>query len=133
FSEVLRGLAEDLARLAIRKLITDKIFSTATTFFSGFPGIAAAHGADFIVGGRPGKDANFLPMKVTKGERVQVTPAGKQSTGNGNYYEININAPGADEGSMARLLELARVQIIPQAIIAARQSTIKSLQRPRFA
>ena len=43
------------------------------------PPIRAAGGADFIVSGVGGIDRNLVPLALTRGERVQVTPAGESN------------------------------------------------------
>lgn len=52
------------------------------TGFSGlFPGYA--NGGSFEVGGRGGTDANMVAFKATRGERVDITPAGAAARGGG--------------------------------------------------
>jgi hypothetical protein len=78
--------------------------------------IAAAHGVDFMVGGRGGTDANFVPLQVTRGERVSVeTPAQQRAgrTGGGDVY--HIDARGADGAGLRRL----------EALIAALHGSIE--------
>lgn len=47
------------------------------SLFGGLPG--HYNGADFTVGGRGGVDNNLVAFRATRGERVQVTPAGQSS------------------------------------------------------
>lgn len=42
-----------------------------------------AEGGSFIVGGRSGRDANLVPLRLTKGERVDITPAHEVGKGEG--------------------------------------------------
>ncbi len=71
---------------------------TGTSFIPSF-----AHGADFVVGGKPGIDRNLVPLNLTRGERVQITPAGEPSGG----LVVNINQPidarGAVEGTALQI------------------------------
>ncbi len=62
-----------------------------------------AHGGSFTVGGRGGFDRNLVAFNATRGERVQITPAGKSSGG----LVVNINQPidarGAVEGTAVQI------------------------------
>ncbi len=69
---------------------------TGTSTFASF-----AHGADFIVGGSPGIDNNLMTMALSRGERVQITPAG-QSRGGGGDVEVNIYAPPGSQVEESR-------------------------------
>ena len=101
FRDLADSIIRDLARMAIRASVTKPLFdffggvfdnvlnpatppiipSTAGTSTSteAFPSFT--HGADFIVGGRPGVDANAVRFNATKGERVRVTPEGQSGGG----------------------------------------------------
>ncbi len=70
---------------------------TGTSFIPSF-----AHGADFTVGGSPGIDNNLIQFNATRGERVQVTPAGQSRGGGGNKVEVNIYAPPGSEVEESR-------------------------------
>ncbi|GJL57820.1 MAG: hypothetical protein NPIRA03_06770 [Nitrospirales bacterium] len=60
------------------------------------PGFAS--GADFMVGGRGGVDANFFPMRLSKGERVMIeTPAQQREGRGGGEMTVNVhNYAGVD-------------------------------------
>ena len=69
-----------------------------------------ANGADFIVGGRGGVDTNLVQFMATRGERVQVTPAGRG--GGGAQVVVNIQTPDpaafrASRGQIAASLSQA--------------------------
>jgi len=53
--------------------------------------LGLAHGADFTVRGKGGTDTNLIPLALTAGERVQVTPAG--GGGGEKMTVINFNFP----------------------------------------
>lgn len=57
-----------------------------------------ANGTDFIVKGRSGVDANFLPMRLSNDERVRVeTPAQQREGRGGGEMTVNIfNTAGVD-------------------------------------
>lgn len=60
--------------------------------------IPANQGADFLVGGRGGVDRNYLPLAVSRGERVQVTPANQVTEGSGNNMRpIQFIVPVSDD------------------------------------
>ncbi len=58
---------------------------------SDIAGTPFAHGTDFTVRGKGGVDKNFVPLELTAGERVQVTPAGGDS--GEKMTVINFNFP----------------------------------------
>ena len=68
---------------------------TGTSSVSSF-----AHGGSFTVGGAGGIDRNLVQFKASRGERVDITPAGQS---NGNGTTIFIDATGADPAAIARL------------------------------
>jgi hypothetical protein len=68
------------------------------------------------------------------GEVVDVsTPGGGKGGRGGAGVTIQINAPGADAGTVARIKEIVRVEMVPQIIEAASQTTVSRLRRPKFA
>ncbi len=94
------NLLEALLKLAIQLLIIGPLLKSLglpggsaapslATLFGGFFG--AAHGADFTVRGKGGTDTNLVPLALTAGERVQVTPAGGDSSE--KMTVINFNFP----------------------------------------
>ena len=93
------------------------------------PGVSGARGADFIV--PPGFLQDSFRVNVSSGERVQVTPEGER--GNGGDINVTINAPGADAGTVERIKEIVRVELAPQIIQAASDTTVSRLKRPSFA
>jgi len=68
---------------------------------------AAAGGASFMVGGASGRDRNLVAMSLTRGERVDVTPAG--GVGGGNIYITQHNdMRGSTLDAMAAMPEILR-------------------------
>lgn len=64
---------------------------------AGQPGFAFATGGSFTVGGRYGTDANFVPLRLTRGEKVTVETEAQQRAAKGAGVKIDIhNYSGAD-------------------------------------
>jgi len=55
------------------------------------------HGGIFRVGGFGGPDSQLVPMRLTPGERVQITPPG-QTSSVANNITVNVNAGGTGSG-----------------------------------
>lgn len=98
-SDVLKGLEQDLIRLALRKFVTEPIFGFLGSLVPEF-----ATGGSFTVGGRAGTDANLVAFKATRGEQVDIKTPGQQSmersvgrSGSGvtvsSTVNINVHAP----------------------------------------
>ncbi len=122
FRDLADSVLRDLARMAIRANITKPLFdffggvfdnvlnpatppiipSTAgtSTSIGAFPSFA--HGADFIVGGRSGVDANEIRFNATKGERVRVTPVGQSGGGGGGVVVQVIDQRGSQAAPVER-------------------------------
>jgi hypothetical protein len=108
-SEVLKGLAQDVARIFLRKTVTEPMAEAASgvfkginwgSIFSGGGGEAAAVAA----GIQPlATGTDYVPRDTLaflhRGERV--VPAAENARGGGNVY--NIYAPNADRAGLARL------------------------------
>jgi len=85
--------------------------------FGGAPGFA--NGGLFEVGGRAGRDRNLVPLRLTRGERVEVTPAGRGG-GAPVVGQVIIQTPdpesfrasrGQIEGALARAVARGRRQL----------------------
>lgn len=113
--DVMRGLLQDIARLALRSA-TSPIFGFITsglsnlvssaigsavptpsfsvpTGYSGSSysnGLGFASGGSFNVGGNFGVDKNIVPLRLSRGERVDITPAREAATTNGDNGNIYI-------------------------------------------
>ena len=77
FKNVTRQMVADLMSLAIKRL-TGGLVGDIASLFPGF-----ASGGDFTVGGMSGIDANIVPLRLTAGERVTITPPGQMNPGGG--------------------------------------------------
>jgi len=68
-------------------------------------------GADFMVGGTGGVDKNVVAFRASRGERVQVTPAGKASQGQGGGTVVfNISTPDVEGFRRSESQMAARAQ-----------------------
>lgn len=95
------ALTDALGRLA------DRLLDMAiTNLFAGLFGGGApvsplprfADGGAFTVGGAPGIDRNLVAFRASRGERVEVTPAGRAATATSFAPVINVDARGAAPG-----------------------------------
>lgn len=120
FDNVLRNFSDGLAGALSGLLggggggggLGDLFGSVFGSIFGGAPGFAL--GGNFKVGGRPGRDANLVAFRATRGETVQVsTRDAAQANGGGMALGISaapvvnitntIDASGADPAAIARL------------------------------
>lgn len=153
--DMLRDLARELFRLALRAAFLDPLQQILGGIFGGglksvlFPGAGGAaaavpgggggvgdiggfsHGGGFTVGGS-GNSEVPVGFFAKPGEDVTIR-RGDQGGGGGGDINVNINAPGADVGTIARIEEIVRVKMVPQIIRASSDSTLVRLRRPRFA
>ena len=117
FNEFATSVIKDLAQIGIQMMI----IAPLKDFFGGildglFPGDAAAlpghnEGADFMVGGTGGVDKNVVAFRASRGERVQVTPAGEaSSSGGGNTVVFNISTPDVEGFRKSESQMAARAQ-----------------------
>lgn len=88
--------------------------------------ITGQHGLDFMVGGSGGTDSQFVPMMLTPGERVQVTPPGHASSGGGQGgTTIVIDARGSNgEASIERAISRALRRAAP-AMMGGTENSIR--------
>ncbi len=144
--EVFRSLAKELIRLGIRAAILDPLARGLGSIFGGLgfptlnPAVAplsqipgrqaggpVAGGRSFLVGERG-------PELFTPSINGNITPSNQLAgAGGGGGVNITINAPGADQGTIARIQEIIVTQLAPQIINAATRNTFTRLKRPRFA
>lgn len=82
------------------------------SIFGGAPGFAL--GGSFTVGGRPGRDANLVAFRATRGETVEISRSEADAASRGGVgiamggapvvnITNNIDASGADPAAIARL------------------------------
>ena len=109
FSSLVDSIAADITRLAIRESITgplSELFAVGGGSSGGSTGGSGGigsligsflggfnNGADFTMGGRGGVDNNLVSMRLSRGERVQVTPSGQQPRSSSVVNNFNIATP----------------------------------------
>lgn len=79
FENILNSLSEEFGKLLSSLFggegggsgLGDILGSVLPTIFGGSPGFAL--GGSFTVGGRPGRDANLVAFRATRGEKVTIT------------------------------------------------------------
>lgn len=110
FSDVLKGLGQDIARILIRRSITEPLANEigeilkpkgggknplSSLFDIGKSLFGFANGGSFTVGGSGGIDSQVVAFRATPGERVDVRTPGQQSGGtvvnNYNYF-VDVDA-----------------------------------------
>lgn len=118
---MLAGIAEDIARIALRESITRPLGAKVGSFFSGLFGFAA--GGSFRVGGSGGTDSQLVAFKATPDETVSITKPGQSMGGGGItvHSTTNIDARGADPGMLARLGQVldARDEALEERLMTA--------------
>lgn len=113
FRDVLKGILQDILRLAIRKMFTEPLVEGIGGFLKGIMGgeggggggliesglnwlkglAGFANGGSFTVGGSGGTDSQLVAFRATPGERVTVSNG---DSGMGRAIVIvNNNVPGA--------------------------------------
>jgi hypothetical protein len=80
----------------------------------------------------PAKSIRYRDGSPGEAAETRDRAAGKAKQ---NVYNINatVNAPGADAGTIARIKEIVRAEMVPQIVKASTESTIRTIQRPRFS
>lgn len=121
--DVLDGIAQDIARIVLRKSVTEPLGGALSQVIGGFfgggreqplsmahtidwsEGLGFAHGGSFMVGGAGGVDSQFVAFRASPNERVTVETPAQQNAGRGLVYSpvLNIDARGADAGVEQRL------------------------------
>ena len=65
----------------LKSRLKDELFKPFGSATGASPIPSFAHGGSFTVGGSPGIDNNLIQFNASRGERVDITPAGAKSTG----------------------------------------------------
>jgi len=143
--DVLRDLARELLKIIIRVGFLDNIQGVLSGIFRGSPvpaptghpdfnpAMEFASGGSFKIRGSGGSDNVPVSFMAKAGETVSVRRGDQMGGGDGGGLTINISAPGADAGTIARLKEIVRSELAPQIIQASTDHTMARLRRPGFA
>ncbi|MBS7789343.1 tape measure protein [Roseococcus sp. SDR] len=129
FSKVLQGILQDIARIVVRRTITEPLGTAVTSSLAGFDfgsifsGIGSALGGLFraeggpVAGGQPYIVGERGPEWFVPNRSGTVLPNGMAPGGPVINQSITIDARGADAGVEARLRVLS-AQIVRQASAA---------------
>lgn len=137
FSDVLKGLERDIARIITRKTVTEPFGNAVSSMFSSgfsngfgngqnlFGDIASlfgfATGGSFTVGGSGGTDSQLVAFRATPGEMVDVRTPGQAAGGGGVSIVQHINIDSrSDQASILAAMAQAR-----DAAVAAVQSSLR--------
>jgi tape measure domain-containing protein len=129
FSKVLQGILQDIARIVVRRTITEPLGTAVTSSLAGFDfgsifsGLGTALGGLFraeggpVAGGQPYIVGEHGPEWFVPNRSGTVLPNGMAPGGPVINQSITIDARGADAGVEARLRVLS-AQIVRQASAA---------------
>lgn len=121
FRDVLKGLAQDILRLIVRKSVTEPLAKAGTKLLEGIDWgkiFGFASGGSFMVGGSGGTDSQLVAFKASPNERVTVETPEQQRASSGAFHQtIQIDARGADAGVEQRLRAWSR-EIMQQTLQA---------------
>lgn len=112
FNEFASSVIKDLARIGMQMMI----IAPLKNFFGNILGNLMPslpgfnEGADFTVGGTGGVDKNVVAFRASRGERVQVTPAGKQGSDGNSTVVFNISTPDVEGFRRSEAQMAARAQ-----------------------
>lgn len=144
--DMLKDLARELFRVLLRATFLDPLIASLSGIFKPFtaalfPGstaeaagaVTGQHGGSWKIGGSGGGDR--ATVFARPGEIVDISTPSQAASGGrgGGNITVQINAPGADAGTIARIKEIVRVEMVPQIIQASSDSTLTKLRRPKFA
>lgn len=116
FNEFTKSVIADLAQIAIQMMIIAPLKNFFGGILGSLTGVPTAalpghnEGADFIVGGTGGVDKNVVAFRASRGERVQVTPAGKSAGGASPTIVFNISTPDVEGFRRSEAQMAARAQ-----------------------
>lgn len=116
FNEFAKSVISDLAQIAIQMMIIAPLKNFFGGVLGGLMGVPTAalpgynEGADFMVGGTGGVDKNVVAFRASRGERVQVTPAGQSAGGASPTVVFNISTPDVEGFRRSEAQMAARAQ-----------------------
>lgn len=130
FTTMLRRM---VAEVLAQQILTGLFGGLAGSGNSFLSGIGKAFGGPRATGGPVSSGKSYLvgergPEMFVPGMSGGIVP--NHAMGGAN---ITINAPGADEGTINRIREIVRAELIPQAVASATANTIGIIGRPSFA
>jgi hypothetical protein len=128
FSDVLKGLGQDIERIILRKTITEPLGNSVADFIKGdsksgssltdrVKGLFGfASGGAFTVGGAGGTDSQLVAFKATPGEEVTVrTPAQQGGAGNSVVIHQAITVDSrSDQASIMQAMVAAKNAAVAQ-------------------
>lgn len=135
----LKPLSSGFADVGTRFFSNFDPFGGTSATFNNLGGVSGGFGA--LQGAGPGR-ASGGP--VTTGQSYVVGENGPETfipsrsgridpNGGSQGVNITINAPGADEGTINRIREIAQVEFIPQAVNGSLAAFDQKISRPRFS
>lgn len=125
FADLIKGMINDWINSGIQNLFSNMngskgggIGGFVSSIFSFLPGFAT--GGQFTVGGKSGRDANLVPLKLTKGETVTITPPGMGTAQNGGnvtiHNEFDFRGSSLDESYVLAMIEKSQQQLRAQML-----------------
>jgi len=141
FREVLSGIAQDIARIVLRKSVTEPAGAAIAKLLNGGSSssggsvsggivgtlgdmirktLGFASGGSFMVGGSGGTDSQMVAFRASPNERVTIETPEQQRRAGGSVFNFSIDARGADAGVAQRIEQAVRqaVQLSLQAVQA---------------
>lgn len=116
FSELAVSVIADMAKIGMQTFLLGPLQNWFQGLLGGFMGVGGAglpaynEGADFVVGGRGGVDQNVVAFKASRGERVTVTPAGKDGSNGQVTNNFYITTPDVQGFRQSEAQIAARMQ-----------------------
>lgn len=119
FSDVLKGLANDIERIVVRKSVTEPIGGAISDVIKGsgigkglgdaFKGLFGfATGGDFTVGGAGGTDSQLVAFRATPGEQVSVRTPAQQAGGSVVIQQHIYPSPGVSSADLMAAMVQAK-------------------------
>lgn len=116
FSELAVSIIADMAKIGMQTFLLGPLQNWFQGLLGGFMGVGGAglpaynEGADFVVGGRGGVDQNVVAFKASRGERVTVTPVGKDGSNGQVTNNFYITTPDVQGFRQSEAQIAARMQ-----------------------
>jgi hypothetical protein len=123
--DVVRGVGDDIARMIVRKKITEPLGKAASSFLDtldfgklfGF-----ANGGSFTVGGSGSTDSQLVAFRATPGESVDVRTPGQQSGGQSITVVQHISIDSrSDQATIMQAMVAAKDQAKAEIMASMRR------------